>query len=179
MPDKSVHLVMTSPPYALHHKKAYGNASKSEYVEWFLPFAKEIFRVLKDDGSFVLNIGGSYKQGSPNTLHLPLQATHRPSRRDRLPPSPRMFWYNSEMPVQQEWVTVRRIRVKDSVEFVWWLSKTEWAKGQTNRNDLRPYSEDMKRLNKKGLARRADLGATRSTRGLQTSTLAALYAKRH
>src|ERR1035438_5040061 len=56
---------MTSPPYALHFKKAYGNEHKDRYVKWFLPFAKEILRVLRDDGSFVLNIGGSYNKGMP------------------------------------------------------------------------------------------------------------------
>jgi site-specific DNA-methyltransferase (cytosine-N4-specific) len=43
----------------LHFKKEYGNAAKQDYVAWFLPFAAEIFRILSDDGSFVLNIGGS------------------------------------------------------------------------------------------------------------------------
>src|SRR6266571_156976 len=60
IPSSSVNLVVTSPPYALHFKKAYGNVSKADYVEWFLQFAKEIKRVLTDDGSFVLNVGGSY-----------------------------------------------------------------------------------------------------------------------
>ncbi len=65
LPDNSVNLVVTSPPYALHFKKEYGNADKHEYVDWFLPFAREIQRVLTDDGSFVLNIGGSYNKGAP------------------------------------------------------------------------------------------------------------------
>jgi hypothetical protein len=65
LPSGSVNLVVTSPPYALHFKKAYGNEHKDRYVEWFLPFAKEILRVLMDDGSFVLNIGGSYNKGTP------------------------------------------------------------------------------------------------------------------
>src|SRR5947207_3484222 len=65
LPDGSVNLVMTSPPYALHFKKEYGNASKQDYLGWFLPFAKEVFRVLREDGSFVLNIGGSYNAGNP------------------------------------------------------------------------------------------------------------------
>ena len=65
LPSGSVNLVVTSPPYALHFKKAYGNETKDRYIEWFLPFAREIFRVLPDDGSFVLNIGGSYNKGTP------------------------------------------------------------------------------------------------------------------
>src|SRR5690242_16570358 len=65
IPDGSVNLVFTSPPYALHFKKEYGNVEKAEYVEWFLKFAREIFRILPDDGSFVLNIGGSYNPKVP------------------------------------------------------------------------------------------------------------------
>ena len=65
LPDVSVNLIMTSPPYALHFKKEYGNRDKHAYVDWFLPFAAEIFRVLAKDGSFVLNIGGSYNKGLP------------------------------------------------------------------------------------------------------------------
>ena len=65
IPDCSVNLVLTSPPYALHFKKEYGNASKTDYVAWMLPFAREIMRILKDDGSFVLNIGGSYNAKVP------------------------------------------------------------------------------------------------------------------
>jgi len=59
LPDQSVNAVITSPPYALHFKKEYGNVSKADYVEWFLRFAKEFFRILTPDGSFILNIGGS------------------------------------------------------------------------------------------------------------------------
>lgn len=57
LPTSSANLVITSPPYALHFKKEYGNVSQEDYVSWFLPFAREIRRVLCDDGSFVLNIG--------------------------------------------------------------------------------------------------------------------------
>src|SRR5690606_22512237 len=60
IPSGSVNLVLTAPPYALHFKKAYGNVDKDNYIDWFLRFGREIFRILPDDGSFVLNIGGSY-----------------------------------------------------------------------------------------------------------------------
>ena len=61
------------------------------------------------------------------------------------------FWYNpAKMPMPAEWVTVRRIRIRDSVEYVWWLSKTPWPKAN-NRAVLKPYSKDMERLNRKGL----------------------------
>jgi DNA modification methylase len=64
LPTDSVALVVTSPPFALRRKKAYGNVTAPEYVEWFWPFAQEIFRVLRPDGSFVLELGGSWNPGS-------------------------------------------------------------------------------------------------------------------
>src|SRR5208282_4989242 len=64
LPDESVALVMTSPPFALRRKKAYGNVSAGEYGDWFWPFAQEIFRVLLPDGSFVLDLGGAWNRGS-------------------------------------------------------------------------------------------------------------------
>ena len=65
LPEASVNLIVTSPPYALHFQKEYGNKNKREYLTWFLPFAREIQRVLREDGSFVLNIGGGYNPGAP------------------------------------------------------------------------------------------------------------------
>jgi site-specific DNA-methyltransferase (cytosine-N4-specific) len=65
MPDASVNLVMTSPPFALQRQKKYGNREQAEYVDWLSAFAREAYRVLKDDGSFVLDIGGAYEKGTP------------------------------------------------------------------------------------------------------------------
>ena len=151
LPDSSVNLVFTSPPYALHFKKEYGNVHKDEYVEWFLTFARDIFRVLKDDGSFVLNIGGSYNKGLPtrSTYHFKVLLALVEEIKFHL--AQECFWYNpAKMPMPAEWVTVRRIRVKDAVEYVWWFSKTPWPKAN-NRRVLKPYSADMIRLNKRGV----------------------------
>lgn len=151
LPDGSVNLAFTSPPYALHFKKEYGNVSKADYVGWFLPFAREIFRTLTDDGSFVLNIGGSWNPGSPtrSLYHYKLMIALVEEIGFHL--AQECYWYNpAKMPVPAEWVTVRRVRIKDSVEHVWWLSKTPFPKAD-NRNVLRPYSADMIRLAKKGV----------------------------
>lgn len=151
LPDGSVNLVFTSPPYALHFKKEYGNASKAEYVDWFLPFAKEIYRVLADDGSFVLNIGGSWNPGTPtrSLYHYKLMIALVEEIGFHL--AQECYWYNpAKMPVPAEWVTVRRVRIKDSVEHVWWLSKNPFPKAD-NRKVLRPYSADMLRLARKGV----------------------------
>src|SRR2546423_5959347 len=147
IPTGSVSLVLTSPPYALHFKKAYGNKDKHEYVDWILPFAREIRRILKEDGSFVLNIGGSYNKGTPtrSIYHFKLLIALVEEVGFHL--AQECFWYNpAKMPMPAEWVTVRRVRVKDAVEYVWWLSKTAWPKAN-NRAVLRPYSKDMEPLN--------------------------------
>src|SRR5581483_8457203 len=99
LPDDSVNLVVTSPPYALHFKKAYGNAEKHEYVNWFLPFAHEIRRVLREDGSFVLNIGGSYNKGTPtrSIYHFKLLIELVETIGFHL--AQELFWYNpAKMP---------------------------------------------------------------------------------
>jgi len=151
IPDNTINAVITSPPYALHFKKEYGNVSKSDYVEWFLPFATEILRILRDDGSFVLNIGGSYNKGLPtrSIYHFKLLVALVEEIGFHL--AQECFWYNpAKMAMPAEWVTVRRIRVKDSVEYVWWFSKTPHPKA-SNRKVLKQYSSDMMRLNKRGV----------------------------
>jgi len=150
LPPDSVDLALTSPPYALHFKKEYGNVEKCAYVEWFLPFAREIFRALKPGGSFVLNIGGSFNPGTPtrSLYHFKLLIALVEDVGFHL--AQECFWYNpAKLPAPAEWVTVRRQRVKDSVEYIWWLSKTPWPKAD-NRNVLVPYSPDMERLIKRG-----------------------------
>ena len=150
LPDSSVALVVTSPPYALHFKKEYGNVEKSRYVEWFRPFSEQIFRVLRDDGSFVLNIGGSYNRGTPtrSLYHFRLLLMLCDEIGFRL--AQECFWHNpAKLPTPAEWVNVRRMRIKDSVEYVWWLSKTDWPKAD-NSKVLVDYSPDMKRLIRNG-----------------------------
>lgn len=63
LPDKSVNMIITSPPYANKRSKFYGSVNADEYPNWFVPFAKEISRVLADDGSFVFNIKEHVQDG--------------------------------------------------------------------------------------------------------------------
>lgn len=146
----SVNAVITSPPYALHFKKEYGNVDKTAYVEWFRPFASGIHRALADDGSFVLNIGGSYNAGTPtrSLYHFRLLLMLCDELGFHL--AQECFWYNpAKLPTPAEWVNVRRMRVKDSVEYVWWLSKQPFPKAN-NRKVLTEYSADMLRLIERG-----------------------------
>jgi len=150
MPTGSVNLVVTSPPYALEFKKAYGNADKAEYVEWLRPFGQEIHRVLADDGSFVLNIGGSYVKGSPTRSLYHFRALLMLCDEIGFHLAQECFWHNpAKLPAPAEWVNVRRMRIKDSVEYVWWLSKGPFPKAN-NRSVLVEYSADMRRLMRRG-----------------------------
>lgn len=67
LPDGSVNLIVTSPPYADQRKSTYGGVPVGEYVEWFTPFAVEMLRVLADDGSFILNIKERVVDGERST----------------------------------------------------------------------------------------------------------------
>jgi len=151
LPDDSVDLVVTSPPYALHFKKEYGNANQADYVAWLVPFAREIRRIIKPSGSFVLNLGGAWQPGAPvrSLYHYRVLLALVDDVGFEL--AQEFFWYNpAKMPAPAEWVNVRRIRVKDSVEYIFWLVKDPMAKAD-NRKVLQPYSEDMKRLIKRGV----------------------------
>lgn len=150
IPSESVSLILTSPPYALHFKKEYGNADQHDYVDWLLGYASELRRVLKPDGSFLLNVGGSWQPGHPVRSLCHFEVLLGLVRDHGFHLAQEFFWFNpAKLPAPAEWVTVRRIRVKDAVECLWWLSKSTHPKAD-NRRILAPYSEDMKRLLKRG-----------------------------
>ena len=148
LPDECVDLVMTSPPFALTRKKEYGNRAAHEYVDWFMPFAYEVHRILRQTGSFVVDIGGTWKRGSPTRSLYQYELLIRLGERFHL--AQEFFWYNpSKLPGPAEWVTVKRVRVTDAVNTVWWLSKSASPRAD-NRRVLRPYSDSMKSLLKNG-----------------------------
>lgn len=150
LPTDSVDLVVTSPPYALHFKKEYGNADKEEYVDWFRPFGKQLFRILKPTGSLVLNIGGSYDKGQPTRSLYHFRLLLMLCEEIGFHLAQECFWYNpAKLPSPAEWVNVRRIRIKDSVEYIFWLSKTPFPHAD-NSKVLEEYSDDMRRLIARG-----------------------------
>jgi site-specific DNA-methyltransferase (cytosine-N4-specific) len=148
IPDSSINLIVTSPPYALVFKKEYGNVDADKYIDWFIRFAKEFYRILKDDGSLVIDIGGSWNKGSPTKSLYQFELLIELSKQFHL--AQEFYWYNpAKLPSPAEWVTVRRIRVKDAVELIMWLSKSHFPKAD-NRKVLLPYSKDMQRLIENG-----------------------------
>jgi len=150
IPDCSINLILTSPPFALTRKKEYGNKSASEYVDWFLQFASDFKRILTADGSLVLDLGSAYLPGFPIRSIYQFELLIRLVNDYGFFLAQDFYHYNpSRLPTPAEWVTVRRVRVKDSVNTVWWLSVSEFPKAD-NRQVLKPYSESMRQLLRNG-----------------------------
>lgn len=150
MPNDSLDLIVTSPPFGLIKKKKYGNEDSTVYLDWFRPFAKELYRVLKPSGSLVIDIGGSWNKGTPtrSLYHFKLMIMLCEEFNFFLAQD--FYWWNpSKLPTPAEWVTIRRIRAKDAINTVWWLSKTEYPKA-SNTRVLLPYSDSMKSLFRNG-----------------------------
>ena len=72
LPDNSIDLIVTSPPYADQRKSTYGGISPNKYVEWFLPISEQLLRVLKPSGTFVLNIKEKVVEGERSTYVMEL-----------------------------------------------------------------------------------------------------------
>ena len=146
----SVDLILTSPPFALKRKKEYGNEDEDKYVDWFMSFAPHLHRILKADGSFVIDLGGAYMPGFPVRSIYQFELLVRLVREAGFYLAQEFYHFNpARLPAPAEWVNVRRIRVKDSVNVVWWLSKSQSPKAD-NRKILKPYSDSMKHLLKNG-----------------------------
>jgi len=144
-----VKLIVTSPPFALVRKKDYGNEDADSYLQWFHQFVPLFKQILTPDGSLVIDIGGAWIKGLPckSTYHFKLLLQICESgfylAQD-------FYHYNpARLPTPAEWVTVRRLRVKDAINNVWWLTLDPFVKSD-NRRVLRPYSESMKDLLKNG-----------------------------
>ena len=160
LPDHSVDVICTSPPFALLRQKKYGNVSANDYVEWFLPFATQFKRILAKGGSLVIDLGGTWLKGIPyrSLYHYEfLLQLCKPEEEDGLGffLAQELYWYNpAKLPTPAEWVTIRRIRVKDAVNTVWWLRPSaviDHKDGKvSNRRVLKPYSDAQKHLMRNG-----------------------------
>ena len=142
-------LIVTSPPFALVRQKEYGNEDSDTYIEWFAQFIPHFKKLLDPQGSLVIDIGGTWIKG------LPAKSTYQFKLLIRLCESgfflaQDFYHYNpARLPTPAEWVTIRRLRVKDSINNVWWLALDPFVDAD-NRRVLEPYSESMKTLIKKG-----------------------------
>jgi DNA modification methylase len=150
LPKESVDLIVTSPPFGLVRKKNYGNEDADSYVDWFHEFALGFKRVLKPKGSLVIDIGGAWKKGYPERSLYHFELLIALCRDHGFHLAQDFYWYNpAKLPTPAEWVTVRRVRVKDAINCVWWLSRTPFPRAN-NRRVLQPYSKSMETLLRNG-----------------------------
>lgn len=143
---ESVNLLFTSPPYPLLKPKTYGNADVSEWLDWMTGLARAWTPLLARDGSMMINLGPVYEPGRPTQSGYLERFIVRMLDDVGLQLAGRFYWENpAKMPAPAEWTTVRRVRVKDSIENIYWLSRSANPKAD-NRAVLKPYSESMKKL---------------------------------
>ncbi len=146
--EGKVQLLFTSPPFPLNHKKSYGNLTGEDYVRWLRGFAPAFAKLLKPNGSIVIEIGNGWGPKRPvqslMSLKALLEFAEHPDANLRL--CQEFVGFNrARLPSPAEWVTVKRIRVKDSYTHVWWLATSDRPKAN-NRNVPKDYSPAMKRL---------------------------------
>lgn len=145
--DNSINLVMTSPPFALQRKKEYGNEDQLIYVDWLCQFAELVYKKLRDDGSFVIDIGGAYEKGVPSYNLYQFRALIKMCDEIGFKLAQPFYWHNpSTLPSPVEWVNKRKLRAKTSVNTVWWLCKDSLKCKANVSNVLTPYSARMERL---------------------------------
>ncbi len=144
LPANSVDLVLTSPPYA--DQRDYGTENSSispdDYIKWFAPKARQIFRVLKENGNFVLNINDKVVDGYQHLYAFELviylcKKVGFHLVRDYL-------WYNPATP-PNVFSRGGYGRTKKSHEYCFWFSKgPEWT---FNLDPIRkPYGKDMQKF---------------------------------
>lgn len=144
--DGSIDLVMTSPPFALQREKEYGNKLQHEYVAWLAQFGRLVKAKLKEAGSFVLDLGGAYEPGQPSRSLYPFRVLIEFCDTLGFHLAEDFYWFNpSKLPSPIEWVNKRKLRAKDSVNTLWWFSKTPWPKANVSKV-LAEYSDRMKKL---------------------------------
>ena len=141
--DNSVDLIITSPPFALTREKAYGNKKGDAYMKWLKEFGELFHQKLKLEGSLVIDFGGSWAPGMPvRNLHqfkIPIMFCEDLG----FHLAQEFFWWNtSKMPSPAAWVTLSRERLTDSVNYIFWFSKSPNPKAN-NRKILKPYSQKM------------------------------------
>jgi site-specific DNA-methyltransferase (adenine-specific) len=117
MPDGFCDMVLTSPPYAQARKSTYGGINADEYVTWFIPIAREIYRILSPKGSFILNIGDNTINGETHiyTFEIPIVLKRELNFKFIDP----LIWHKKNAP-PGAFVN----RFKDSWEFCYHFSKT-------------------------------------------------------
>lgn len=141
-----VDLIFTSPPFPLNNKKKYGNLQGQKYIDWLASFAPLFKRMLKRTGSIVIELGNAWEPGKPVMSALAMKALLAFLEKGGFHLCQQFVWNNpARLPSPAQWVTIERIRVKDSFTHIWWMSPSPRPKAN-NRRVLKEYSGAMKKL---------------------------------
>lgn len=143
--DSSINLILTSPPYPLLKPKLYGNHQGENYLDWLCDLASEWKRMLVDNGSLVLNVGPVWDRNQPTQSLYEERLLLRLVDEIGFHLAQRCYYHSPSRIPSSEWVTIRRVRVRNTVENIWWLSKSPNPKAD-NRRILLPYSDRMLKL---------------------------------
>lgn len=141
-----VQLIFTSPPFPLNTKKRYGNLQGEDYVRWLAGLAPQLRALLTPDGSIAIELGNAWESGRPVMSTLALRALLAFQEAGELNLCQTFVCQNpARLPGPAQWVTIERIRVKDSFTHVWWLAPSDRPKAD-NRRVLTEYGPRMRRL---------------------------------
>jgi hypothetical protein len=141
-----VQLILTSPPFPLNRKKKYGNLQGEEYISWLSSFGSIFREFLCPDGSIVIEVGNGWEPGHPTMSTVAIRSLLRLLESGSFFLCQQFVSHNpTRLPSPAQWVTVERIRVKDSFTYIWWMSPTDRPKAD-NRRILTPYSKSMKKV---------------------------------
>lgn len=138
--DNSVDLIFTSPPYAEQRKGKYNSIDSEDYIDWFVPIASEICRVLKEDGSFFLNLAPHADNGERSLYVMELIIEIR--KQTDLKFIDELVWYKSASPRKWDY------RLKNAWEPIYHFSP---GKPFVNHDNMK-ISTDKAFANKRGYA---------------------------
>ena len=115
-------------------------------MDWLSGFAEALIPKLKSDGSLVIDLGGAYEKGTPSRSLYNFRVLLKLCDDLGYTLAQDFYWHNpSKLPSPIEWVNKRKLRAKDTVNTVWWFSKTPWPKADVSKV-LAEYSDRMKKL---------------------------------
>ena len=141
-----VQLIFTSPPFPLVVPKKYGNKIGEDYLNWMAELAPNLAKLLKPNGSMVIEIGYAWDKGVPTMSTLPLKTLMAIAESADLKICQQLVWHNTaKLPGPATWVNIKRERITDSFTHIWWYSPSEHPKA-SNKRVLQPYKDGMMNL---------------------------------
>ena len=141
-----VQLIFTSPPFPLVVPKKYGNKIGEDYLHWMAELSPKLTKLLKPNGSMVIEIGNAWDKGIPTMSTLPLKTLMAVADSAGLKICQQLVWHNTaKLPGPAPWVNIKRERVTDSFTHIWWYSPSKHPKA-SNRRVLQPYKSGMMNL---------------------------------